>query len=126
MMAPFFTEGLSKAQRLSKGRRKLHAATEKIRESLSTALEVDIETDATGTASASEEDPLKDLEAFEKVLGELVEKYNAPTTSYALKLQILTLSPYDVKKNSRQIRCYSLHGKKSSKLEGGSWRVGYP
>ena len=68
-MAPFFTEGLSTAQRLSKGRRKLHAATEKILESLSTALEVDIETDATGTASASEEDPLKDLEAFEKVLG---------------------------------------------------------
>ena len=117
MMAPFFTEGLSKAQRLSKGRRKLHAATEKIRESLSTALEVDIETDATGTASASEEDPLKDLEAFEKVLGELVEKYNAPTTSYALKLQILTLSPYDVKKTVDKFGATAYMVKKARNLK---------
>ena len=113
----FFAEGLSESQRLSAGRRKLHVATEKIRESLSAALDVEIEPDVTASTSASDKDNLKDLEDYEKVMGELIEKFNAPTTSYALKMQILTLSPFDVKKTAEKFGTTHYMVKKARNLK---------
>ena len=37
---------------------------------------------------------MQDLSMYEAMMKELVAKFSEPTTSYAQKLQILTISPY--------------------------------
>ena len=70
--------------------------TKGVTDRLSSSLNVDMGSPSTDPDANMERSD--DLRAYESLMRALAEKFNDPGTSYAVKLQILTLSPFDVEK----------------------------
>lgn len=116
-VTPVKTKGLSMSQRSAKAERKLNSATQNLKRKLEDSFEVELESSIDKEIkSVAIKQKLADIERYEDVMSKLKEKFHSPGCSYALKLQILTLSPFGIKRTMTEFQASHYLVKQSRKL----------
>ena len=119
-----FTEGLSIQQRSRRGHMKLRSATRTPKRKIEAGYGVTV----SGEESDAEQKMkrLDDLPLYENMMKQLKAKFNEPSTSYAHKLQILTLSPFTVERTKNEFGATNHMVKKSRRLKELCGILGLP
>ena len=108
----FVSGGLKEHQKKQKGRRKLASVKAAVAKRLSDSYGVEVDSDID---KSDDEEEIPNIELYEKMMTDLIDKFNHPTTSYATKLQILTLSPFTIKKTAERFGA-TIHMVKRSRV----------
>jgi hypothetical protein len=119
-----FTEGLSIQQRSRRGHMKLRSATRTLKRKIEAGYGVTVSCEESEAEQKMER--LDDLPLYENMMKQLKAKFNEPSTSYAHKLQILTLSPFTVERTKNEFGATNHMVKKSRRLKELCGILGLP
>ena len=89
---------MSTTQRVIRSHMKLRSASQTLKRKLEQSYAVNVSSSDDAEEEELKKKKLADLTLYENMMSDLKEKFNEPTTSYAQKLQILTLSPFSNRK----------------------------
>ena len=111
----YFSDGLSKRRRQKKAKQKLEDIQRGCKRKLEQEYQVEVE-----------ENKNTDEALYEKMMSDLVEKFNHPNTSYAMKLQILTLSPFGIERTVRKFNASHRMVRRAKQLKSTSGILSKP
>lgn len=112
---PVKKKGLSSKQKSRRGHMKLRSATRSLKRKLEAGYGVTVSSDESETERKIQR--LDDLTLYENMMKQLKDKFNEPSTSYAQKLQILTLSPFTADRTKTEFGASSHMVKRSRRLK---------
>ena len=105
--SPLKTGQLKQSSRKIKEKQKLVSATKKLKRKMEATLDVHLE-----SSESEDETDKADLKSYRAVQQELKEKFNN-STSYAERVQILTLSPFKIERTMKEFGATNYLVKKS-------------
>ena len=117
---------MSTTQRTIRSRMKLRSASQTLKRKLEQSYAVNVSSSDDAEEEELKKKKLADLTFYESMMSDLKDKFNEPTTSYAQKLQILTLSPFSKRRTIDEFGATNHMITRSRKLKAYCGILGLP
>jgi hypothetical protein len=117
---------MTTTQRTARSHMKLRSASQTLKRKLEQSYAVNVSSSDDAEEEELKKKKLADLTLYESMMRDLKDKFNEPTTSYAQKLQILTLSPFSKRRTIDEFGATNHMITRSRKLRAYCGILGMP
>ena len=124
-LTPVKKKGLTESKKRKKGKEKLVLAQKVLKTKLESSFDVTFEDSDCDEKVTLGPDDIKDLHNFKEIMSELKEKYKN-SESFSDRIQILTLSPYSVRRTMQEFNASQWMVKKSRDVKKEKGILGVP